>query len=224
MRRIIFILMTGFILTGCTKKANVKPILTKATLVFPEKNAVCTQGTSVSATQSAITFKWDPSPNATSYSVTCKNLLTNTSETQDAGTNLLKVVLLVNTPYSWSVISKASTGFDDAKSDTWKFYNAGQATTNYAPFPAEANFPAMDDQVAAGNPMFKWTGSDADGDPLTYDFYCATDYNPVLIKGGLTNSNYADFTVKPGIYYWKIISRDDHGNASDSGVFQFTVK
>jgi hypothetical protein len=227
MKQHILILLAGcmFIIAGCHKK---RPDLAQSpqqtTLIFPAQNEVCTQGTIISPTQSSVVFSWKSAENTDNYDLVYKNLLTSQETTQNTGGTQLAVTLLSNTPYSWYIRSKSSAINTTAKSDTWKFYNAGQATTNYAPFPADIVSPAMLDKVSGTSITFKWNGADADGDPLTYDLYCSSATSPVLIKAGLTTSTYSGFSVTSGTtYYWKVITNDNHGNSSDSGVYRFSV-
>jgi hypothetical protein len=117
--------------------------------------------------------------------------------------------------------SKIST---TALSDTWKFYNAGEAVTSYAPFPADMVTPKMAQRITpvAGKISLDWTGSDVDSDIANYDIYLGTTATPTLLKANQVDSALPDVTVTAGTtYYWKVITRDSKGNTSDSGVFIF---
>ena len=63
------------------------------TLIFPENNTECKEGTIISDTQSEVAFRWNPSKNADSYILEINNLDLNT--TQNINTNITeeKVVL-----------------------------------------------------------------------------------------------------------------------------------
>lgn len=78
----------------------------------------------------------------------------------------------------------------------------------FAPYPADGA-----DQPSTGA-MFVWTGTDPDGDTLTYDVYLeAGDVTPdVLVSDNQSTNSYipaglaADTT-----YYWQIVATDEHG-------------
>jgi hypothetical protein len=230
MKKLSYIIFAlSFILAGCGSKNNPAPDLPspdKALLIFPEKDAICTTGTLVSATTSSLTLKWNAANNTDSYDVTVKNLLTGTLTTQTTTKTELTVNLLVNTPYSWVVTSKSSKVNKPATSDTWKFYNSGPGIVSYAPFPAEIVAPNFKQNVTAtnGKVTLDWNGSDVDGDIVSYDVYFDTKNSPAIFKAGVTDSILNDVAVTSGsTYYWRVITKDSKGNSSDSGVFQFTV-
>ena len=172
-------------------------------------------------------FKWNKSENTDSYELVLKNLESGTSTTHSAGAaNQLVLTLSRNTPYSWHVISKLAASTTPAQSDTWRFYNAGPATSTYAPFPADALAPVMGANVSAtaGKITLSWTGSDADNDIASYDVYLGTTNTPAILSSNVTASPLANVTVTANTtYYWKVVTKDSKGNTSDSGVYQFKV-
>lgn len=197
---------------------------TKATLSLPANNEACISGTITSPTLSSILFKWTASQNAESYELTIKNLESGVISTQTTSSTELAVTLTRNMPYSWFVTAKSSKIATTAVSDTWKFYNAGEAASAFAPFPADLTFPKMAQRVTptAGKLNLTWTGSDADNDILNYDIYLGTTTTPTLIKTAQIGLTLPDVAVNAGTtYYWKVITRDSKGNTSDSGVFVF---
>jgi hypothetical protein len=197
---------------------------TKTLLISPEKDAVCNQGTVISATQSSVTLKWNAATNTDSYDVAVKNLLTGLSTTQSTTQTQLAVTLSTNTPYSWTVTSKSTKVTTTAASDTWKFYNAGPGTVSYAPYPAELLTPKNGEAVAPvnGNVTLTWKGSDVDNDIVSYDVYLSNLPTPALYKSDVTATT-LDVPAKPDCY-WRIVTKDSKGNTSDSGVFQYTIK
>jgi len=208
---------------SCKKPAKIEPP-TKAILSLPSNNEACISGTTISATSSAIIFKWAASQNAESYEITIKNLETGVSITQTTTALELPVPLTRNTPYSWFVTAKSSKIATTAVSDVWKFYNAGEALSSYSPFPAEMVSPKMAQRVTAvaGKVTLDWTGVDVDNDISTYDIYFGTTATPVLLKSNQVDSMLSDVAVNANTtYYWKVITRDSKGNTSDSGVYIF---
>lgn len=206
----------------------------KANLVAPAQNQACTTGTIISDTQSSIQFSWQSAANATSYEITIKNLLDNTVITQTNSSNSISVTLNRNTPYAWYITSKSSKTSTTAKSDTWKFYNAGLGVLNYAPFPAEIKKPTMYQVITLSAPAtsatlsLEWAGSDVDNDISKYDVYWGTSKTEAngFYRTGL-NPTQTSTTAVCNInttYYWKVITTDLAGNSSDSGWYEFSLR
>ena len=193
-----------------------------ATLLFPQNNSECLEGESISATQSKVTFEWSAAENADSYVVYVKNLNTQTTSQYNAAATSLEITLLKGVPYSWSVKSKSSNSTATANSSTWNFYNAGDGTVNYAPFPAEIVSPLMSSTVNTATVNFQWNGNDIDGDIVEYKFYLDSNTNPTTLKNtsGVSTVNNIPVTANT-TYYWKVITKDSAGNTSTSPVFQF---
>jgi len=230
MRKRLSIILTSFaliIIAGCGKNStNSIADPTAVTLTFPAQNSACTTGTVISATQSTIVFTWNSASNADSYEIDIKNLLTSTIVTQTVTTNQYTATLLRDTPYSWYVVSKSNSSSTTAKSDVWKFYNAGLGTISHPPFPADALTPTFGQNVTAtaGAIKLSWAGSDPDNDIAGYDVYFGTTATPALSKANVTDMFLNGVSVTSGTtYYWKVITKDNQGNTSDSGVFQFKV-
>jgi len=199
---------------------NPKP----SNLVFPLNNSECLTGTSVSATESKITFEWNASENTESYIVYIKNLNTQVTLQYNAGTaTSLDITLIKSTPYSWHVLSKSSiTNSTPATSPEWKFYNAGNGIVNYAPFPADAIAPLMSSTISGPTVNFQWEANDIDSDIVDYKVYLDTSTNPTTLIGTTTAKNLNGITINLNTTYrWKIITQDSAGNTSESPVFQF---
>ncbi len=193
----------------------------KVNLQFPHKDALCNTGTDITPTQSTVVFEWEASDIAESYTIFVTNLVDGSSIEEDSSEDKIGIVLNRATPYSWYVVSKNTSR--TVESDTWKFYNAGEGVENYVPFPATINAPAMAADVNAGNVTLRWTGSDIDNDIAGYDVYFGTNNNPDIYESDVTASELNVSVTSATIYYWKIVTKDAIGNASDSGVFQFSV-
>ncbi|WP_207425023.1 hypothetical protein [Pedobacter sp. SYSU D00535] len=215
-------------LAGCSGKKDT-PVLPpeKASLVFPLQNQVCTSGSVISNSQSIIEFKWNPAGNAQSYELHIKHLLKDSAVVKTTSATSLSVPLSRNTPYSWYVISKSSKTAETAKSEGWKFYNSGPASSSYAPYPATINAPAMAESFPQGTQKvnLNWSGNDVDWDISTYDVYFGTEGNLSLLKTDTKETSITDVTVRSGTtYYWKVITKDAKGNSSETVVYQFSVK
>ncbi len=223
---IIILAAASTLIAGCKKNVTTgAPDPQQATLTFPAQNSACTTGTVISSTQSTIVFTWNSSSNTDSYEIDIKNLLTGTIATQTVTSNQYTATLLRDTPYSWYVVSKSSSSTVTAKSDVWKFYNAGVGTVSHPPFPADNLSPSFGQSVTAGTINLTWTASDPDNDIATYDVYFGTTNTPAISKSNITDKFVNGVTVTSGTtYYWKVITKDNQGNTSDSGTFQFSAK
>ncbi len=227
MKRLLLIVGV-LILTGCHRETKPAPLPPgKAVLVSPAENSVCTTGVVISDTQSNITFTWDASANTSSYDLYITNLLTSAAiATQNTTDTKLTLALARGTPYAWYIVSRSSQTNATTRSDTSKFYNAGPGIVTYAPFPADITSPAFGAEVMVmgGTIDLTWTGSDVENDIVGYDVYFGTGMSPALFKSGITNMFLNGVSVTSGTtYYWKVMTKDSHGNTSDSGLYQFSV-
>ncbi len=193
-------------------------------LIAPINNAECNTGTPVSSAQTSVTFEWNPAQNADGYFLYVKNLLTGSTAQYNAGEALTyNVTLLRATPYSWYVSSRRE-GQSSVSSQTWKFYNAGDAITNYAPFPAELVAPAMSSIVTGSSVTLQWTASDVENDIVDYKVYFGTTANPTALLATVTQTQTNAAVSAGNNYYWKVVTTDAQGNSSTSQTFQFKVQ
>lgn len=225
-RQFIIAVLVSVLFSGCSKDDSSEDgsgSVSAATLVYPGNNSECTTGISVSETDSKITFEWNAAPNASSYYLYVKNLVTQAQLQYNPGnTTSLEVSLKKGTPYSWYVVSRSADA--TAESPKWKFYNAGEGTVNYAPFPAEVVSPAMSSSVYGTSVALEWTASDIDNDIAVYKVYFDTNPNPTTLKTTTNNNQLPDVAVMANTtYYWKVETADSEGNVSHSPVFQFRV-
>lgn len=194
-------------------------------LSAPANNTECLTGTDVSDTQNKVTFQWSASEGTQSYYLYVKNLNTQVQlQYNAASATSFDVTLSKGTPYSWYVGARKSDG-STAKSDVWKFYNAGTATVSHAPFPADLVSPAMSSSVNGPQISLKWAGADVDNDITGYTIYMDTNANPVTQVGTTTTATeLTGINVASGTkYYWKVVTQDAAGNSTTSQIFQFKV-
>jgi len=201
------------------------PNPTVATLVFPESNSECIEGSNITSTESTINFEWNAATHTDSYSVQLKDLETGSSTLYSTTNTTYAIKLKRGTPYSWSVISKSNKTPKTATSTVWKFYNAGAGNASYAPFPAEVVSPEMGASVAGEIVNLDWTGNDIDGDIESFDVYFGESetleiYNSNIEESILNNVSVASEKT----YYWKVATKDTAGNISHSDVFKFVVE
>ncbi|MEC3906757.1 hypothetical protein VOI54_06985 [Tamlana sp. 2201CG12-4] len=196
-----------------------------AALVFPNENSECTEGSNLTSTQSTIVFNWNDANNTDTYQLVVKNLETQAVTNYTSTVSEKSVTILRGTPYSWYVVSKNS-GSKTAQSATWKFYNAGEAVSSYAPFPADLISPIYDKTFSASTTSvtLEWTGEDVDDDIKEYKVLFGTASTPTN-EQGITASSTLDVNVSSGnSYYWRVISVDDQNNTSESQIFKFNIE
>lgn len=196
-----------------------------ANLIFPNENSECTEGSNLTSTESTIIFNWNDSKNAETYQLVVKNLETQATTNYTSNVSEKSVTILRGTPYSWSVTSKNS-GTVTADSATWKFYNAGEAVSSHAPFPAELVSPAYDDALSAGttNVTLEWTGEDIDNDIKAYKILFGIAAIPTDEAGSTPNNTLSVEVVSGKTYYWRVLTIDDQNNTSESQIFKFSIK
>ena len=190
-----------------------------ATLIFPENNKECTEGSVANEDDltSRITFQWNPAEDADSYTITVINL-TNSNDQELADVSTVQV-------FEWFVTSKAKGTNATATSAMWRFYNQGPGIENYAPFPAQAVSPARGATVSGTTVTLSWNGEDVDGDIVDYEVFIDTSDDPTESQGITTSESLENFSVTSGmIYNWKVVTRDSAGNTSTSEIFQFRVE
>lgn len=202
----------------------VVPAPKAATLVFPEHNTECNEGTNLTNTTSDVNFQWSFAADADSYEVRVMNLNDNTELVETTASDTITMTILRGTPYSWHVVSKASGTNATANSEMATFYNAGEAVENHAPFPATAEYPEMGQSIDHGSTLLSWETSDIDDDIVQYEVYYGTETPPDNKISDTNESQLEVTTVEGTTYFWKIITNDAAGNSTASQIFEFRTK
>ena len=198
-----------------------------ANLISPVDKETCLDGVSINDTQSNVTFVWGTATDALSYELEIANLLTQSTQVFTSDTNELSIALSKAEPYSWSVRSIGETGTAPSVSDPWKFYLAGDAVVNYAPFPAELITPRSGANTTPdinNLVILRWTADDVDNDLDRFEVYLdaidGTTLNQEITY--LAQETQLEVEVENNtVYYWKIVAIDLNGNQSSSGVYTF---
>ncbi|GAA4955635.1 hypothetical protein GCM10023314_31730 [Algibacter agarivorans] len=234
MRQTLCIICLAFLIFGCSKSSddnievgeNPTDIGNEGTdlgveLFFPQENMLCNEGTNLTPYESTVFFEWQANKSG-NYKIVIENLSTGAIIERETTEDIIPIVIQRATAYSWYVQTKS--GGKTEQSATWQFYNAGPGVQSYAPFPAVINAPNMAQSITATTAVtLQWTGNDVDDDIAGYDVYFGTNSTPSLFAGDISATE-SNVPVTSGtIYYWKIITKDSLGNASDSGIFQFRV-
>ena len=229
MKRIVLLFGSLILLVNsCTPEEPVVPINPSApTLISPANDETCLDGTSINDSQSNVDFRWSSAANALSYELVVTNLLTQSSQTYPAISNQTTVALTKAEPYNWSVKSIGEVGSIPSQSTQWKFYLAGDAVVNFAPFPSELISPQSGANVTPDiNNLIKlqWNASDVDDDLAQFEVYLDKNDATTIIKtiAYQTEEESIEIDVENGsTYYWKIIAIDTNQNQSSSGVYTF---
>jgi len=188
----------------------------KAVLSKPENNTECLE-------VDAVKFEWNTAQNTTSYTLNIKNLTTNQISSTTTTSTSADVTLEKGHPYSWHIISTNSTTFV-AESDKWKFYLSGEPLKNHAPFPAEIVAPSPGSSINSGSVQLSWTFSDIDSsDTHGFDIYIDQEDASTLLVSNWGATKRTITVTDSGTYYWRIVTKDNHGASSDSGISSFII-
>ena len=225
----IILLFGGLIglLNSCTTEEPLPVNPSAPNLISPANDETCLDGTSINDSQSNVEFRWSSAANTISYELVVTNLLTQSSQTYPTTSNQTTVALSKAEPYNWSVKSFGEVGSIPSESVQWKFYLAGDAIVNYAPFPSELISPQSGANVTPDiNNLVTliWNASDVDGDLSQFEIYLdesdASTLNSTLEYQ--SEEERIEVEVKNNTtYYWKIIAIDNNKNQSSSGVYAF---
>ena len=221
MKKILIISLCVFstITISCSKtyefRAPVDPA--SATLSKPANNSQCLEVDKVK-------FEWNKSDNTDTYTITIIDLISSATVTQNTSTNAVEITLPKGRPYSWQITSKNESTSKTAKSEVWKFYLSGAADSNHAPFPAEIIAPKNETTVSAGSIELSWKVSDVDvGDTHKFDVKLDKTNATTVISTDQADTK-KTVTLTAGVYYWRVVAKDNNGNHSESGVYKFTVQ
>ena len=215
------------LLNSCAPEETIPVNPSAPNLTSPANDETCLDGTSINDSQSNVEFRWSSAANTISYELVVTNLLTQSSQTYPATSNQTTVALSKAEPYNWSVKSFGEVGSIPSESVQWKFYLAGDAIVNYAPFPSELISPQSGANITPDiNNLVTliWNASDVDGDLSQFEIYLdesdASTLNTTLEYQ--SEEERIEVEVKNNTtYYWKIIAIDNNKNQSSSGVYAF---
>lgn len=194
------------------------------TLIFPLHNSECFEGTIISETISEVKFEWNTTSSAKSYILSLENLNTGKKSGFSSETGSKTVSIERGVSYSWNVTAIGDRFSDQYESATWNFYNAGLGTQNHAPFPAEAIFPIMGSKTPR-NLKLTWSATDLDNDIKEFTIYLDTQKTDLSLHSTTTSSEIALTNLEQDtVYYWYIVTKDNHGNLSTSPIFEFKTE
>lgn len=217
---ILLIILIGACTKSGTPPEDIKPELPgKPEGILPANAETCSDFEEVigAADKAAILFSWSPSENTTNYLLRVFASETEVSSST-VSTTEAKLTLEKGKSYTWSITAKNGTG--EAISNTLSFTTPGRVIGNFAPYAAEIN---TEYNSTSSELSISWSGSDEDGDILTYDASVKDGGgNDILNQTNLSESILNPISVTLGeTYTIRITSRDGSSNFSISA---FTVK
>lgn len=76
------------------------------------------------------------------------------------------------------------------------------------------------------SPTLRWSCSDPESDPLTYDVYFGTDNPPAtMVSSDQSDTSLARTGLSSGTtYYWRVVAKDNHSQSTDGPVWSFTTQ
>jgi len=217
-----YCLLFLLILVSCKKEVIPDP--EPAMLLGPQNNNNCNTAIVVNDQQSQVNFSWQEAQHTDEYELVVRDLLTNTDAKKNSIRLFTSMVLERGKQYSWWVNSLSDQKETVGKSEIWTFYLEGLQNSSHFPFPAKLISPENNSQVSLENGAFtlRWEGVDLDDDIISYDIYIGTDPDELQLRveNHTINSISANLMADQ-IYYWKVTTRDDEGNVSNSLVGSF---
>jgi len=214
-RNIIFlafiVVSAMMVLQGCSKSDNTVITVYKAAVIAnptPAVNAVVTlSGTTYTLKWEGTSSTWDVYLGTTKSPGLAKAGVTGNSYT---------FTTAVGGQFWWYISTKDANGVVSI-SPTWTFYINSAPTVPVLTAPADA---AVNFSVTGA---LTWTGSDPEGDALTYDVYLGTTSTPGVVASGVATATYSPTLVASTKYYWKVVAKDSHGYTTSSVVHSFTT-
>jgi len=119
--------------------------------------------------------------------------------------------------YYWKV-SQIDANNVSTTSDIWSF------DVNSAPNAPFGPVPVINATAVANSPTLQWSGTDPDGDVLTFDLILDKNASPTtVVASAIADTSYAFSTLlsQNTVYYWKIIAHDPYGGTTTGPIWSF---
>lgn len=188
-------------------------------LINPADGLLCTDN--------PLDFSWsiatDPDGDAITYEiqVATNNTFSNDLQTKTNSGTTADFTLLKGVAYYWRVRAKDSKNNTSAYSTIRKYYTEGEGVSNHLPYAATLVEPALSATLSETTATLKWTASDVDDDPITYDVYFGKENPPTLVKENVSEMEYAVDLEAETTYFWKIVVKDNQGGEAIGQVWSF---
>ncbi len=129
--------------------------------------------------------------------------------------------LSYNTIYYWRIV--ASDGRALVSGPLWHFTT--QIAGNHAPDAPSRPVPINQSVGVPRDVILVWSGSDPDGDTLTYDVYFGTSNPPTKKTSSQTSTTYNPGSLNyTTVYYWRIVAWDNHSAFTTGSLWSFTTQ
>ncbi len=220
MKRCFFIVL--MILVSCKKEVIPDP--EPAVLLGPENNNSCNTAVRISDQKSQVNFNWQTALHADKYELVIRDILTNVDQKKETIRLYSSVVLDRAKQYAWWVNSKSEQTETVTKSEVWTFYLEGTQTLSHFPFSAKLVSPKNNAKIRLENGALTlvWEAVDLDGDIESYDVYIGAGPDDLILAAeNLTSNSITASLDSDQSYYWKVLTRDQEGNISQSPVGYF---
>ncbi|MBN1861468.1 MAG: hypothetical protein JW840_08425 [Candidatus Thermoplasmatota archaeon] len=136
-----------------------------------------------------------------------------------AGKTFTTGLLDLTSTYYWRIVARDEVG-STTTGPVWSFTTRDNDPPNS---PTSPN-PGNESTGIPTNKKLTWSGTDPDGDSLTYDVYFGLMNPPVKVVSNLSTASYTPGTMNPNTtYYWRIVSRDKFGATTAGPVWHFTT-
>ena len=172
------------------------------------------------------TTSTDPEGDSVQYEiqVATNNSFSEGLQTKTSSITSSNISLLKGTAYYWKVRSKDNRNNFSSYSGVYKFYTEGEGVSNHLPYAPALISPELNEDVIAISTTLKWSASDVDDNPLTYDVYFGSTNPPALITENSTDTTKDVNLDEVSTYYWKIVVKDDKGGESVGQIWSFNAK
>lgn len=181
-------------------------------------------------TDNPLDFSWatsiDPDGDSVQYEI---EVATNNSFSEGRQVKITSnlthnFALLTGTAYYWRVRSKDNRNNFSSYSSIYKFYTEGEGVSNHLPYAPTLISPELNADIVALSTTLKWSASDVDDDPLTFDVYFGNTNPPVLIEENITATEKSVDLNEAMTYYWKIVVKDGESGESVGQIWSFNSK
>tara|TARA_B100000768_G_C11270217_1_gene373043 strand:+ start:1433 stop:2140 length:708 start_codon:yes stop_codon:yes gene_type:complete len=232
----IKILIIFLIIISCGKDSIPDP--SPAILISPDNGNNCKTAASINIEESRVDFNWSKATNTDYYQLIAIDKLTNikfkdtTNGMKSNGEipEIISMRLTLNKgkAYSWSITSISNSTIVRTESEIWEFYLEGNVSGDYLPQPASLEFPINESLISLTDSNlveFIWVSSDTDNNILGYDFYLGTSSDNLEKLGDkITQTNFEIQLEVNKSYFWQVVTFDQQGNNSTSGINQFQTQ
>lgn len=136
------------------------------------------------------------------------------------------ILLEKGVAYYWRVKAVDGKNANSSFSSIFKFYTEGFGKENHLPFSPTLIQPLLNVITQGSSVSLVWGAADVDGDELTFDVFLDTNNPPTtsIVKNHSVKSYTASSLTSGTTYYWKVVTKDDHGGIAVGQVWSFKTE